>query len=245
MHFFLYSVILFLGEPRSRKGTDSHAVLHRTITQIKEFFMGKAIAIILPFLIAAAIFTLAGTIWYFYRKAKKTMKDLFGTDDLKELAQTREKLEEETPKSVSGMTSLYVPLIQKDFPELNWIQLKAMAEKHLLEYVAKEGFTAPHIYKTAILNYIKKSGTCVVVFQTGLHYFLNEKKIQTRCNTHMIYIQDADKYGHDKGFSVTCPHCGGVLTALGAKYCEYCGSEVIPINIHVWQLDKIENLGNS
>lgn len=204
--------------------------------------MLKVLASIPFILIAVAILALVGTIWHFYNKAKHTMKNLFGTDDLKQLIETRDRQEAETPKSVSGMTDLYVPLIQKDFPELNWVQLKGMAEKNLLEHIAKEGYTNPLIHKTSILNYIKKSGTCVVVFQSGVQLFSGEKKIQTRFNTHMMYIQDADKYGHSKGFSVTCPHCGGALTSLGAKYCEYCGNEVVPINIHAWQLDKIEDL---
>ena len=205
--------------------------------------MGTILGISIPIIIiAAAIFALVGTIWYFYRRAKSTMKNLFGTDNLKELIETREREEAETPKSVSGMTNLYVPLIQKDFPELNWVQLKSMAEDALLQHIAGEGYTEPRIHKSAILNYYKKSGTCVIVFQSGVQYFEGAKKIQTRYNTHMMYIQDAVTYSQSRGFSVTCPHCGGPLTSLGAKFCQYCGSEVIPINIHVWQVDKIENL---
>ncbi len=203
--------------------------------------MGIFLSISVPvILFSVAALILAGTIWHFYKKAKHTMKDLFGTDNIGELVKSREEEEANTPKSVSGMTSLYVPQIQKDFPELNWVELKGIAEDHLKAYLKKQNFISVRIHKTEILSYIKKSGTCVIVFQSGVEYLTGTKKVQTRYNTHMIYIQDADKYGEGTGFSVTCPHCGGPLTSLGAKFCEYCGSEVVPINIHVWDLHKIE-----
>ncbi len=205
--------------------------------------MGTILGISIPvILLSAAALTLAGTIWYFYRKAKRTMKDLFGTDNLGELIKSREEEEANTPKSVSGMTSIYVPQIQKDFPELNWIELRGIAEKHLKKHLGEKGVSGIRIHKTEVLSYLKNSGTCVIVFQSGVQYHTGTKKIQTRFNTHMMYIQDAIEYGKDNGFSVTCPHCGGALTSLGAKFCEYCGSEVIPINIHVWNLHKIEEL---
>jgi len=203
--------------------------------------MGTILGISTPILLLAfGAIALTCTIWYFYRKAKRTMKDLFGTDSIRELAKTREEQEANTPKSVSGMTSLYVPQIQRDFPELNWVELKGIAENHLRAHLTKQNFVSVHIHRTEILSYIKKSGTCVIVFQSGIQYLTGTKKIQTRYNTHMMYIQDADEYGQGTSFSVNCPHCGGALTSLGAKYCEYCGSEVVPINIHVWDLHKIE-----
>ena len=56
----------------------------------------------------------------------------------------------------------------------------------------------------------------------------------------MMYVQDANEYGYAKGFSTTCPHCGGAVSDLGRKFCDYCGSEIIPINVRVWELHKIE-----
>lgn len=203
--------------------------------------MGTVLGISIPVLfLAAGAIALTATIWYFYRKAKRTMKDLFGTDSIRELAQSREEQEANTPKSVSGMTTIYAPRIQKDFPELNLIELRGIAEKHLRAHLSKQNFTGTRIHKTEVLNYIKKSGTCVIVFQSGVQYFTGTQKVQARYNTHMMYVQDAIEYGQSSGFSVNCPHCGGALTSLGAKFCEYCGSEVIPINIHVWDLHKIE-----
>lgn len=203
--------------------------------------MGTFLGISIPILLlAVGAIALTATIWHFYRKAKSTMRNLFGTDSIRELIETREEEEANTPKSVSGMTTIYVPQIQRDFPELNWIELKGIAENHLRSYLKKQSCMSVRIHKTEILNYIKKSGTCAIVFQSGVQYLTGTKKIQTRYNIHMIYIQDAIEYGQGSGFSTNCPNCGAALTSLGSKYCEYCGSEVIPINIHVWDLHKIE-----
>ncbi|MBQ8798338.1 MAG: hypothetical protein IJZ55_02090 [Lachnospiraceae bacterium] len=202
-------------------------------------FLGLSIGLPL-LLLGVGLLLIFGTVWYFYRKAKHTMKDLFGTDDLGELIETREAEVANTPKSVSGMTSVYVPMIQKDFPELNRVELMGIAENHLKEYLNSQHFLSVHIHQTEISSYIKQSGTCVIVFQSAVQYLTGTKKVQNRYNTHMMYVQDANEYGYAKGFSTTCPHCGGAVTDLGRKTCDYCGSEIIPINIHVWELHKIE-----
>lgn len=195
-----------------------------------------------------ALILLICTILFFYikvrkaiKKAKSTMHSLFGTDNLTELIETRNEEVANTPKSVSGMTAIYGPVIQKDFPELNLVELKGIAEQHLKDYLSgKKNFTDIYIHRTEIKDYIKKSGTCVIVFQSGVQYLSGTQKVQARYNTHMMYVQDADKYGYEKGFSTNCPHCGGVISDLGRKTCDYCGSEVIPINIHVWELHDIK-----
>ncbi len=202
--------------------------------------MGLVLGILL-LIGSIAIILLVCTIFYFYRKAKNTMNDLFGTDDIKELIETRNEEVANTPKSVSGMTAVYAPTIQKDFPELNLAELQGIAEEHLKKYLSLEKkFASIRIHRTAIKDYTKKSGTCVVIFQSGVQYMTGTTKVQARYNTHMMYVQDAAEYGYTNGYSTECPHCGAAISDLGRKFCDYCGSEVVPINIHVWELHKIE-----
>ena len=204
--------------------------------------MGLLLGLGIPLLISGiGLILLICTILHFYRKAKQTMNNLFGTDDLQQLIQTREAEVANTPKSVSGMTAVYAPAIQEDFPELNLAELKGMAEKHLKEYLSKKkNYSGIRIHRTEIKDYIKHSGTCVVVFQSGVQYLTGTKKVQARYNTHLMYVQDADEYGHASGYSTSCPHCGAAISDLGRKFCDYCGSEVVPINIHVWELHDIK-----
>ena len=42
----------------------------------------------------------------------------------------------EAPKSVCGMTSIYLPMIQKDFPHFNWAEMRARAETTLINYLS-------------------------------------------------------------------------------------------------------------
>ena len=169
------------------------------------------------------------------------MNDLFGTDDIKELIDARNEEASNTPKSVAGMTTVFAPSIQKDFPELNLAELQGIAEQHLKKHLSNEkNYTDIRIHRTAIKDYIKKSGTCVVIFQSGVQYMTSTTKVQSRYNTHMMYVQDAAEYGFAAGYSTDCPHCGAAISDLGRKFCDYCGSEVVPINIHVWELHKIE-----
>lgn len=80
-------------------------------------------------LITAGVIILlfAGTGIYLRRKIQSLVQLLFGTGSLAEGLRNREMEEATTPKSVSSMTSIYLPLIQADFPEFNWneYQIKA------------------------------------------------------------------------------------------------------------------------
>lgn len=187
---------------------------------------------------------LAGTIIYFYIKAKRFTKRVFGTDNFREIIDTQEEMMENTPKSVSGMTSLYLPRLQADFPELNWLEFKSEAEKHLMKHLRNElKVTSPLIHQTELRDYRKKSGTCYVILQSAVQFLKGTKKVQTRFNTTMAYVQDASQMGYENAFSMNCPNCGAPIVQLGDKQiCEYCGSDVIPVNLRIWSLDRVEEL---
>ncbi len=193
-------------------------------------------------ILGIALLAVVGTIWYFYRKIKWFARANFGTDDLHKIVETQEELEANTPKSVSGMTSLYLPRLQKDFPELNWIEFRGLAEKFLKEYLEAQGFVRIHIHQTALRDYRKKDGTCFAIFQSSVEFFKEEKKTQSRFNVTMAYVQDAEKVGFESAYSINCPNCGAAVSALGNKVCEYCGSIVKEVNMRVWELEKIEEV---
>lgn len=187
---------------------------------------------------------LAGMLLFLYMKAKHFAKEAFGTDNLKEIIQTQEEQLEHTPKSVSGMTSLYLPRLQADFPELNWIEFKSDAEKHLMNYLKNEQkVTSPLIHQTELRDYRKNSGTCYVIFESSVQFLQSTKKIQTRFHTVMAYIQDASQMGYEAAFSMNCPNCGAPVVQLGnKKICEYCGSDIVAVNTRIWSLDRIEEV---
>lgn len=66
-------------------------------------------------------------------KLKRLSKKVFGTSDMNKIIQMREFLDEETPKSLSSLDSLYLERIKSDFPQMNINELKALVEKNIVE----------------------------------------------------------------------------------------------------------------
>lgn len=67
------------------------------------------------------------------------------------------------------------------------------------------------------------------------------KKEQNRYNMELVYVQDLEKAGSNAtAIGTTCPNCGAPITRLGSKFCEYCGTGIIPVDIRVWKLHRIE-----
>lgn len=70
---------------------------------------------------------------------------------------------------------------------------------------------------------------------------VKNRKIQTRYNMELIYIQDLSKIKDmATAVGVTCPNCGAPITRLGSKFCEYCGTGVTPVDVRVWKLHRVE-----
>lgn len=124
-----------------------------------------------------------------------------------------------------------------------------------------EKFENVHIHQTEIANYRKVNGTCVITIQSAVEYYYykvkdgtlvenkdlgaraekllagsKDRKIQTKYNMELVYIQDPTKVTTNTAVGATCPNCGAPITVLGHKFCEYCGAGVEVINIKVWSL---------
>ena len=220
---------------------------------------------------------------YVKRKLASVSMTLFGTSSFKEGWNRQADVLAATPKSVSGMTRVFGPQIERDFPDFNLSQFKNKAENMLLSALqavnaedsgllkeATEELTRQvenqiernraegvkvvyeriHIHQTEITNYVKRDGTCIIVFQSAvehMHYKMRGAEIvegdakrltQTKYNVEVVYIQDEKLVKIDNAVGTTCPNCGAPIKKLGAMYCEYCGSAVTPINLKVWTLQK-------
>lgn len=195
------------------------------------------------YILGIGLLAIALTALFIYIKIKRFAKDAFGTNNFGEIAAAQEELLANTPKSVSGMTSLYLPQLQKDFPELNWVEFRSLAEKYIKEFALAMSVTQFKIHQTALRDYRKKSGTCYVIFQSAAEYKKDSKKIQSRFEATLAYVQDAEKTGNVSSYSINCPNCGAPISSLGTKQCAYCGSEVISVSMHVWTLDNVKEIG--
>ena len=95
-----------------------------------------AVTIIVPIAVLVVILAALGiAIYVVRRKAREVAQMAFGTDSLIEGFQRMETDIENTPKSVSAATSLYLPQINRDFPEFNYVDMKVRAENVLKSYL--------------------------------------------------------------------------------------------------------------
>ena len=133
-------------------------------------------------------------------KFKTALKDLLGTDSFREAFSNSKIQDEETPKSLSSMESIYQSKIKKDFPHLNINELKAKAESIIVK--AYEGieqrekgtfkengrinayiigkideanntdthYSACKVHRTVINRYENNSGIATIYFQSSYEY---------------------------------------------------------------------------
>lgn len=97
------------------------------------------IAIVGIIIILVLILVIIGWIYFFIRKAKRAVesfsREAFGTSDIMQGLKQVEQEYSATPKSVSAMTSLYLPKIKRDFPEFHYDEMKVRAENVLTSYL--------------------------------------------------------------------------------------------------------------
>ena len=133
----------------------------------------------------------------------------------------------------------------------------------------RETYRQVKIHQTEIARYQKEAGLCLIRLQSAVEYYYEEKKTedsrepaeaggkkgkrkrslppggpvkqQTRYNMELVYIQDIARVGdYATALGTVCPNCGAPITRLGSKFCEYCGTGVIPVDVRVWKLHRIE-----
>ncbi len=225
------------------------------------------------------------------KEVERKVRSVFGTSSIEEFSKLSKDLYENTPKSISSMTRIYLPRITEDFKEFNYTEFKISSENVLLKYLntieEKEIYTVrhssnnlknqvaniveelktcgeiikflnPNIHKTEIARYIKHDGICSIYLQSSIEYEYykldktgnvidgnkNTKK-QAAYEIELNYIQDIAKIDKDvdiTAIGINCPNCGGAITSLGNKSCEYCGTVIKEVNINSWNFNSIKEL---
>lgn len=178
--------------------------------------------------------------------------------------QDGELQQEEQPKSLGGMTSIYLPQILRDFPEFNWEELRAAVEAKVQIFLETQNVKAAgtvRIHKTVISRYQKYGGTASILCETAAEYWpqaetgyvtggsahkgqKNQKmmsaqahKKQTVCEAELIYVYDSGLSG--AAASVVCPNCGAPVEQLGIKQCRYCGSILHVSGAMTWSVQNV------
>ena len=157
------------------------------------------------FLIGVIIFILFIVFCYFFvkRKLQNLSNKYLGGYNIKEILEDARLEDEEVPKSLSGMDSIYLEQIRRDFPNVNVNELKRMCEKEILNtYRAIENKNTSNIknekiksfvesriddlgevnikyndlviHRTVISKYEKNSGIATICFATSFQYMLEK-----------------------------------------------------------------------
>ena len=199
------------------------------------------------------------------RKVNNFIMKYFGTTNINNIIEQEKIMDEELPKSLSNMDSIYLDKIKKDFPELNINELKSEAEKVILEcfnafekkeYVINKiddikqnnaSYKNIKIHKTVISKYEKSNSISTIYFQTALQYSYKENNNnyrlkQDRITTEYIYVINEEKLEKNiKAIGLNCPNCGAPIKTLNNKVCTYCGSGVLDIVKKSFTINNIEN----
>lgn len=92
------------------------------------------------YVIGALLLLLIGSILYVYLKVRRTARDfskaVFGSESLVEGMRKQKEELSVRPKSVSSMTRVFLPQIERDFPEFNWLEFKQKSENMLRGFLS-------------------------------------------------------------------------------------------------------------
>lgn len=252
--------------------------------------MDVGLIITLSIIVAAVIAAGVG-IGFVKHKIRSFSRSVFGTSSLiegiKGVQEDQEQMRE-TPRSLHGMTQVYLPMIRKDFPEFDYALYKNKANALLRSYFnaiagksvsaiteecsitlknnvqaiiddfnsrnVTQHFDEVNLNQTEIARYIKNGKTVTILFEISVGclcyvtddtrgevvFGSRENKMQTVYEVGLVYVQDADKID-TKGdaLGINCPNCGAPVKNLGVKFCEYCGTGVVEVNIRSWKFSSV------
>lgn len=144
--------------------------------------------------------------------------------------------EPEHPRLVSNMNRIYLPKIEKDFPEFNWDEMKLMLEKEIREkFVEKQDF---EIEETVISRYEKSGQKARISCETAAEYNDGEMTRHFCIQSVLSYLNSKTLDGGPQ--ALTCPRCSAPLTRKpdGEIVCEFC--ETVVVGEKMWTVTEIK-----
>ena len=184
----------------------------------------------------AVLLFFIGLFFYVRHKIRQFSHQAFGTSDVRQVLNNMETLEQEKPKSLNGMDMLYLPQIQKDFPDFNPTMADNYAKEALKEHVGKkEGF---HVHNVVIAGYEKTSVEYNIIMQAAVEWKEQGKKVQKRFILHYSYLVKA-RTGQEV-VAANCPNCGGAIESFSWEVCPYCDSRLVNILKNSWKFTQIK-----
>ena len=197
------------------------------------FFLGGMLVVAIA-VIALVVFV-SSKIRKVKREVKKISRMAFGTEDVVKGFQNAQLESQQTPKSLSGMDSILLPKIKKDFPEFNVDVAKNDVRQELKKYLKNK--QSVKIHNVVIRDYKKHKFESVIVMQASAEYIENSRKLQKRYNFNYIYTLAGSL--SDTNIAAVCPNCGGPVSDTSLANCEYCGSRLVNLIEQSWKVKDI------
>ena len=192
-------------------------------------------------LIFAGLAIFSGTIIYVFVKVRAKVRDFsqlaFGTDDIIKGFKENEAIQDNKPKSLSGMDSLVIPQIKKDFPDFNVEYAKTKAKEALEEYLnSPEGFK---IHNVVFTQYLKHHNTITIIMQAAAEmYDESDKKHQKKYQLNYSYMP----IDTSENRLANCPNCGAAAPSTGETVCAYCGSRIFITIENSWDFTEVREI---
>ena len=199
-------------------------------------------------------------------KIRHLSRTLFGTSSLIEGIQgVKEDQEQmrETPRSLHGMTSVYMPMIKKDFPELDVEQYMNKTRSLLRNYFSaveskRLGVIAEEVtpnftnYVQGIIDQLSSVANTqhyedVNIYDVQIaRYIKNGATVTILFEASVGYFSYVTDMNNEVTFGsratalgVNCPNCGAPVKTLGEKFCQFCGTAIKEINIRSWKFNSV------
>lgn len=210
----------------------------------------------MPFLIGVIILIVFCVFAYFYfRHRIRRILDKFGFAgmNLKEVIDEAKLEDQEVPKSLSSMDSIYLEQIKKDFPDININELKRQSEKILLDvyegvekkdssmfkgkiksfvdsmigdYKNKDvSFQNMKIHNTVVSSYKKEGGVVTIYFASSFQYQLNVdgKSVKTQDRAKTEFIYVYDIHEVEAEKKILGIHCPNCGSPITSLGQKSCG----------------------
>lgn len=195
----------------------------------------KILAIIIGIVLAAVICTLILVV-IVRNKLRSVSKQVLGTEDLKKVVDAiQDEDREMSPKSVSGMDSVLMPKILRDFPDFDANMAKTYGREYIKKKLAdKKDVT---INRLVFHQYLPALSQKTIVMQASVGYEEKDRTYQTRYELHYAYVVESA----DETIAANCPNCGANLP-FGATQCSYCGSRITNVLGNTWKFIRFHEI---
>ena len=166
------------------------------------------------------------------------------------------------PKTVFGATSIYLPQVERDFPDFHnsdaiaavktlvceYLTIRYEGQRRFVKSIVSEGLmsmidqqaghtvTKEIVHQVAMSRYVKTRECATITYQASVGYVLDDMPVEERYAVEYT-LSLRDEYGEKK--ALICPQCGGAYTSTSETACPYCGAGIVRDTIKSWRFTSI------